>query len=183
MTAPSHASMRREKGVVLVVVMIALALLAALGLSLSVLANVEMRVSANYSQAHEMFSAAEAALELAAHELMTIADWSAVASGAARSAFTDGSVTPPRLLADGTAVSLPALTSDLADPAWQLFAHGPESLWDLPVPVYVIVWVRLDPADGAIMNLRADALGSGGARRAALASVTRTRVLSWEVVR
>lgn len=175
--------MNGSRGAALVLVMMAVALLAALGLSLSILANMEMRVAGNYSHAQETMSAAETALELAARELLTMADWSAVASGAAKSAFTDGPPGGSRSLADGTPVSLPGLTTALGDAAWQLFAHGAQGLWDLPTSAYVVVWARPDPSDPAVMLLRADAFGANGARRAVQAAVARSRVLSWGELR
>ena len=169
-----------NRGVALVLVTMAVALLSALGLALSLLANIEMRIAGSYSQAQEAMSAAETGLELAAQELLTIADWAAVASGDIRSAFIDGPA-GSRILADGTSVSLPGLTSGLGDPSWLLFAHGPPGLWNLPTSAYVVVWARNGPS-GA-MVLRADAFGSNSARRAVQATVTRSRVLSWGELR
>lgn len=174
--------MNDNRGAALVLAMMALALLAALGLSLSVLANIEMRVAANYSQALELMSAAEAGLELTAQELLLVADWPGVASGSVRSTFNDG--TPgARTLPDGTSISLPRLTADLGDAAWQPFAHGPQDLWELPISAYVVVWARPDPSDGAGMVLRAEAFGPSGARRGVQAAIARSRVLSWAELR
>ena len=61
--------------------MMAVALLAALGLSLSVLTSVEMRVAAKLLACPRNDGAAEAALELAARELLTITDWSGCGVG------------------------------------------------------------------------------------------------------
>jgi hypothetical protein len=174
--------MNGNRGAALVLAMMALALLAALGLSLSVLANIEMRVAANYSHGLEMMSAAEAGLELTSRELLTVADWPAVASGSVRSAFNDGAP-GTRTLPDGTSISLPRLTADLEDGRWQPFAHGAQDLWDLPIRAYVVVWARPDPSDGRGMLLRAEAFGPTGARRAVQAAVTRSRVLSWVELR
>ena len=174
--------MKIDRGAALVLAIMALALVAALGLSLSVLANIEMRVAANYSQALEMRSAAEAGLELSARELLTVADWPAVASGSVRSAFNDGAP-GTRALPDGASISLPRLTADLGDGAWQPFAYGGHELWGLPIGAYVVVWVRPDPATGGAMLLRAEAFGPAGSRRAVQAAVTRSRVLSWVELR
>ena len=170
-----------SKGVALVLVTMAVALLSALGLALSLLANIEMRIAGSYSHAQEAMSAAETGPELTAHELLTIADWDGVASGQIRSALVDGPPAGSRILADGASVSLPGLTSGLGDSSWRLFAHGPAGIWNLPTSEYVVVWAR-NGASGA-MVLRADALGSNGARRAVQASVTRSRVLSWGELR
>jgi Tfp pilus assembly protein PilX len=60
--------MNNDRGAALVLAMMAVALLAALGLSLSVLTSIEAKVAANYTNAHEMMAAAETALEFAARE-------------------------------------------------------------------------------------------------------------------
>ena len=172
---------QESRGVALVLVTMAVALLSALGLALSLLANLEMRIAGNYSHAQEAMSAAETGLELAAHELLTIADWAAVASGDTRSAFVDSPLAGSRTLADGTSISLPGLTSGLGDSSWRLFAYGSSGVWNLPTSAYVVVWARDGPS-GA-MVLRADAFGSNSARRAVRATVTRSRVLSWGELR
>ena len=173
--------MNGNRGVALVLVMMAVALLSALGLSLSLLANIEMRIAGNYSNGHEAMSAAETGLELTAQELLTIADWSAVASGAVRSTFIDGPPSGSRSLADGTSISLTGLTTALGDSSWQLFAHGASSVWNLPASAYVVVWAKSGPSGD--MFLRADAFASNGARRAVQTTVARSRVLSWAELR
>jgi hypothetical protein len=177
--------MKDNKGAALVLAIMAVACVAALALSLSMLTDVEMRVAANYSDAHEAMSAAEAALEFAVRETLSIADWSGVAAGNIRSTFTDGGPGGSRTRADGSSLDLTALTTNLGDPGWRLFAHGAlNRLENVPSNAYVVVWAKPDPVrpqEG--LALRADAFGSTGTRRGVQATVSRRGVLSWKEVR
>jgi hypothetical protein len=173
--------MSGSRGVALVLALMAVTLLAALGLSLSVLTSVEARIAGNYSQAYEARSAAESALEFAVYALQTIPDWDAVAAGAVTSTFVDGPAEGARQLSDGSSVNLTLLTSTLGQPGLRLFAYGPLSeLTGRPSILYIIVWVGPDPEGReGTMLLRADAFGPAGMRRAAQARVSHAAVLSW----
>jgi hypothetical protein len=177
--------MKNNKGAALVLAMMAVAFLAALALSLSMLTGVEMRVAANYSDAHEAMSAAETALEFAVREALSITDWSGVAAGNIRSTFADGGPGGLRTRADGSTVDLTALTTDLGDPLWRLFAYGALSrLENVPSNAYIVVWAKPDPVGSQEgLALRADAFGSAGTRRGVQAAVSRRGVLSWKEVR
>ena len=177
--------MNDSRGAALVLAMMAVALLAALGLSLSVLTGTEMRVAANYTGAYEAMAAAETALEFAAHETLGMSDWSAVAAGKTRSAFVDGAPAGSRLLADGSSVDLTALTANLGNLSWQLFAFGAlNRLENLSSSAYIVVWAASDPGGHkGILILRADAFGPLGTQRAVQATISRGRILSWKAVR
>ncbi len=177
--------MNKDRGAALVVAMMAVALLAALGLSLSVLTSVEMKVAANYTDAHEMMAAAETALEFAVRETLSIGDWSGIVAGNTRSVFVDGAPGGPRTLADGSTVDLTALTAALDDGSWHLFAYGTLShLENLRSNAYIVVWAAPYPeGQDAVLALRADAFGSSGTRRAVQATISRWGVLSWNEMR
>jgi len=177
--------MNNNKGAALVLAMMAVALLAALGLSLSVLTGVGMRVAANYTYAHEAMSAAETALEFAVQETFGISDWSGVAAGSTRSAFVDGAPGGSRTLADGSSVDLTALTTSLGNPGWRLFAYGAlNRLESLPSNAYIVVWAAPGPpGQDSVLALRADAFGPSGTRRAVQTIISRGGVLSWKDVR
>lgn len=177
--------MSDHKGAALVVAIMAVALLSALGLSLAVLTDTEVRVASNYAHAHEARNAAEAGLELAVQELLAIADWPGVMAGTTRSAFVDGAPGGERTLSDGSLLNLADLTASLGDRGWHLFAYGALNRRDdIPSDAYIVVWVGPDPAgEEGVLVLRADAFGPSGTRRAVQAAVSPSRVLSWKEVR
>jgi len=162
-----------ERGVALLVVLVAMVLLTALGLSLSLVTSTENRVALGYGQAAEAFYAAEALLELVAAEVAAAPDWDLVLDGSVTSAFVDGP-TGPRTLPDGTYLDLGQETAfancgrttcSLADleastqerpwgtnnPQWQLFAHGPAASMSTAAsvnsPLYVAAWIADDPSE------------------------------------
>jgi hypothetical protein len=177
--------MRDDKGAALVVAIMALALLAALGLSLAVLTDTEVRVVGNYARAYEAENAAEVGLEMVVQELLAVADWDGVAAGTARSAFVDGPPGGERTLSDGTVLNLSDLTAGLGNARWQLFAYGAlNRLDDLPSDAYVVVWAGPDPAGReGVLALRADAFGPQGTRKGVQAALSAARVLFWTDVR
>jgi Tfp pilus assembly protein PilX len=154
--------------------MMALLLMTALGLALVLTTSTETMITGNYQQGQEAFYAADAGLERAMQDLLTVPDWNRILAGATTSAFVDGAP-GDRTLADGTNLNLPqvvnvadcgkltgcsdadmnAITPDrpwgLNNPRWQLYAYG--SMEDLvPTgtinsPFYVVVLVGDDPSD------------------------------------
>jgi hypothetical protein len=177
--------MNGDRGTALVVAMMAVALLSALALSLSVLTSIETKVAANFSTAHEMMAAAETALEFAVRETLGITDWSGIAAGSTRSVFVDGAPLGPRTLADGSTVDLTALTATLGDDSWRLFAYGElDRLEDVRSNAYIVVWAAPEPpGQSAVVALRADAFGPSGSRRGAQVTISRLGVLFWKDVR
>ena len=174
--------MRKDRGVALVLAIMAVALLAALGFSLAVMTDTEMRVAANYSYAQEAMSAAESALELVVHELLSLADWSGVVDGTTPSGFVDGAPAGDRTLSDGLVLNLEDLTEKFADPRMRLFAYGSlRRLAGAPSDAYIVVWIGPDPAgmDGEL-TVRAAAFGTSGTRRVVQATVSPSKVLSWK---
>lgn len=195
----------------LAIALISLLLLSALGTSLAVVMNTEMRAAANYASSREAMYAADGALEIGARELLAVGDWNALLSGGVLSAFVDGPAFGTRQLGDGTGVDLGQATAmanseprpwGANNPVWRLFAYG----W-LGSRVYVIVWAGDDFAENdddpsidgggtanpgaGILALRAEAFGVGGAHKVLEATVRRDlsgggaviRTLSWQEIR
>lgn len=170
--AERHAS---ERGAALIVALMAMLLLTALGLALVLTTSTETMIAGNYKNSQEALYAADAGLERAMQDLLTVPDWNTLLNGTTTSAFIDGPASGARTLPDGTTLDLTEATnmarcgkvttcSDIDmnaytperpwsanNPRWQLYAYGP--IGDLlPTgtinsPMYVIVWVGDDPSD------------------------------------
>jgi hypothetical protein len=193
---------------VLVLALIISGLLAALGISLVMVADTERRSSANTATSAQSLAAADAIVSRALADLRRAADWTPLVDGTQRSAFADQS--RRIMLAPGDTLDLDTRTAELQPPSgafgadtprWQLLAWGPLSQLDgtgtSGNAQYLSVWIADDPndADGdpltdsnGRVTLHGEARGPGGAMRAVEASVARTdaavmRVLSWREVR
>jgi hypothetical protein len=160
-----------RRGSALVVVLLAMLLLSAIGASMVVLSTTDTLAAANQRDAREVLYAAESAVELAADELVRMADWNAVLAGTARSARVDGPPSGARQLPDGRSVLLeelpnvagcgrpttcsPAQLATASDdrpwgannPQWRLFAYRLEAAGLPALPVYTVVLVGDDPLE------------------------------------
>ncbi len=161
-------------GFVLIIVLLAIALLSALGSALVFTTATESRIATNFGSSAEALDAAEAIAELSLAEIVAVSDWNQLLNGSARSSFVDGPPTGSRTLADGSVIDLSEVASlanceartactgadmDLAttdrpwgrnNPHWMLFAHG--RLADvlaasIDSPFYVVLLVGDDPAE------------------------------------
>jgi Tfp pilus assembly protein PilX len=164
-----------ERGIALIVALLAMMLMMALGTALILTTTTETKISRNFQNSIEAGYAADAGLERAMDDLLTVPDWNTLLSGATTSAFVDGAV-GTRTLADGSQVDLAQLlnmancsktstcsASDLTantsgdrpwganNPQWQLFAYGPLNdmipTGTVNSPFYVVVMVGDDPSD------------------------------------
>ena len=164
-----------ERGMALLVALMAILLVLALGTALVLAASVESAITRNFRNSSEALYAADAGVERAVGDLNAIADWNAVLSGAASSAFADGTPTGVRTLPDGQLIDLAAVlnlancrqtslcstaamdaaTADRPwgsnNPRWQPFAWGP-LIGLLPAeadepPFYIFVMVGDDPSE------------------------------------
>jgi hypothetical protein len=175
-----------DAGSALVIVLLALLLLSALGAAMVTLATADTLAAGNQRDARVVLHAAEAALELAADEMVRVADWDTVFSGTVRSAWADGVPSGVRQLPDGrslslgelpslvscgsptpcTAAALAAITADRPwganNPDWRLFAYGP-AIGGPPPPAYVAVLVADDPLESDGDPARDALPGSPGA--------------------
>jgi hypothetical protein len=181
---------RRDRGVALLITIMALLLLSALGAALTLTSASETIISAHFRDALESRYAADAVLGRALDETAAMPDWTTVIDGTRQSSWVDGPPSGPRTLSDGTTIDLgqtanlagcqkstPCSAADLVavtadrpwganNPRWTAFAYGPlQSLLPsgaIDAPQYVIVLAANGPAPG-LLALRAEAFGPRGA--------------------
>jgi hypothetical protein len=185
---------RGEAGLALIAVILVMTFIGVLAGGLVLLASGEALMAGNHRDAVAAEAAAGAALEVAVTELRRVADWNLVLGGAVAAGFVDGATTP---LVGGRPVDLVRETASVqarsggawgADaPVWVLFAHGPVTALGAGVPpsdsgLYLVTWVADDGGDGdgdprvdrnGVVQIRAEARGSGGLRRVVLGVVGR----------
>jgi hypothetical protein len=179
---------RDERGLALIIALMATVLLTGLGMALVLLTNTETMITSNYRDAQETLYAADAGVETAMQDLLLEADWNRVLSGTERSGFFDEAATTT--LPDGTRLDLDAArahlqrqTDDLDlwganDPQWQWYARGRGANLlpggDLTSDVYVMVYVADDPSEtdgdpsrdaNGVLSLRVEAYGRAGSRK------------------
>ena len=97
---------RREEGLAILAVVLASALLFAVGASLILLTIAETGTAASFVRSSEAAYAADAIAERVLPELAQVQDWTAVLNGSRRSAMIDGAPEGTRTLADGSLVNL-----------------------------------------------------------------------------
>ena len=164
-----------ERGVALVIAIMAMTLMLTLGGALVLLSSSETVIAANFRTAHEAMYAADAAFERSLADLRGESDWTPVLSGGVRSAFADGPPSGARTLVDGSTIDLDQITNlanclkpivcsaaDLTaptterpwggnNPRWTLYAYGPlANMLDAPAvrsAFYVVAFVGDDPSE------------------------------------
>lgn len=166
---------RRENGVALIVAMMAMLLMTALGVALVLTTSSETLISGNFRNGGEALYAADAVVERSMDDLLTVADWNTLLSGAVQSAFIDGPPSGSRTLPDGSTIDLTqainmancekitsCTTTEMNaattqrpwgpnNPRWQLYAYG--NLADMmPTDTinssfYVMLLVADDPSE------------------------------------
>jgi hypothetical protein len=164
-----------ERGVAIIVVLLAMALLGALGATLVLATSSEALIAGNYRGTQESAYAAQAAVECALDDLLTIADWNLVLGGTVRSSFVDGVPAGTRTLPDGSSIDLAQIlnrancqkvsacsAADLIavsperpwganNPRWQLFAYGRLAALGPPGSIhsafYIVAMVGDDPSE------------------------------------
>jgi len=167
---------RREDGIAMVVAMMAMLLMTALGVALVLTTSSETMIADNFRNSHEALYAADAVIERAMDDVLTVPDWNKLLDGSTQSAFIDGAPSGARTLPDGSTIDLTqalnmancqkvttcsdadlnAYTSErpwgLNNPRWKLYAYG--NLRDmLPATdtinssYYAMVMVGDDPSD------------------------------------
>jgi hypothetical protein len=161
----------KESGVALILVLVVTSLLSTLALGLAVVVSTNLLAEGNFGDSIAMSYAADAGLELAAHDLTQSADWDLVLAGVISGALSDGGATGVRNIPAGGSVNLSAETNQIncgktssctvaemeansrdrpwgADnPQWRLFEYGPVAALDSferPGPWYLLVWVADD---------------------------------------
>jgi hypothetical protein len=181
MTPQSRGYLRRrqplrdERGVALIVALMAMLLLTALGLALVLTTTTETMIAGNYSNSQEALYAADAGIERSLQDLLTVPDWNTILTGGTTSAFIDGSPSGTRARPDGTSLDLAQATnmancgkiatcsvSDMNattedrpwsrnNPRWNLYAYGPATslvpTGTVNSRMYVVVWVGDDQSE------------------------------------
>jgi hypothetical protein len=164
-----------ERGVAVIIAMMTMLLMSALGMALVMTAATETAIAGNFRNSSEALYAADAALERAIGEVLTVSGWNQVLDGSTLSSFVDGGPGGTRTLADGSTIDL-AQAINLANcqritgcsdadmnettserpwgannPRWRLYAYA--SLNDMlgagaiGSPYYVVVMVADDPSE------------------------------------
>ncbi|MGH9174486.1 MAG: pilus assembly PilX N-terminal domain-containing protein, partial [Vicinamibacterales bacterium] len=160
-----------NRGIALIVTLLAIALFSALGLGLALSSSTARLGDHNHEDAVGLLNAAESALELASRDLAAIADWNGVLAGSTRSALVDGLPAGTRITPAGDSLDLTRLTNQLTcgrntpcseaqraansidrpwgagNPRWRLFLHAPLTAVSSPrhrVAPYTIVWLGDD---------------------------------------
>jgi len=167
--------MTGERGVAMVVALMAMVVMVALGTALMLVAATESKIARNFRNNTEALYGADAMLELAIDNLATIADWNLPLVGVARSAFIDGDPRGTRTFADGSTIDLGEIVNyancqkatactDAAmdaitverpwganNPRWQPFGWGflsdLSSTATIDSPFYVMVMVADDTSE------------------------------------
>jgi hypothetical protein len=162
----------RRAGTALIVVLLGLSLLVTLTTGALLLAASDMLTAARQRDARITVSAAEAAIERAAGEIVDIPDWTLVLAGALTSSWVDGPAATPRidvngqmlapegvanLATCGVAVACSAAESAVVtaerpwgpnNPRWRPFAYGAVDLATRgQAATYVVVLVGDDPSE------------------------------------
>ena len=162
--------MTSQRGIALILALLATSFLSAVGLGLAVMVSMDRLATGNMRGSVALLHAADAGLELAAHDLSR-ADWNAVLAGRGQGSFSDGTPAGVRNIPGGGAVNLTAETNELNcgkatactaaqmaansnerpwgvnNPHWRLYAYGPlENVTEVarPVPCYLAVWIADD---------------------------------------
>ena len=160
-----------ERGIALIMVILVTTFLSALGLGVLLAVFMDRLATGNIAGSVAMLYAADSAIELAAHDLARIDDWSVVLTGVVRGSLTDGEPGGVRSIQGGGLVDLTTITNMLNcgrtttctdaqmnanskerpwgvnNARWRLFAYG--SLGQLsafarPEPCYLAVWIADD---------------------------------------
>lgn len=166
--------MSGQRGIALILALLLTSFLSAVGLGLAVVVFMDRLATGNVKGSVGLLHAADAGIEIAAHELAR-ADWHGVLQGVEQASFSDGSPTSVRAIPGGGAVDLTAETNALNcgkvttctpaqmnansderpwgvnNPRWRLYAYGAfESLAAVvrPVPCYLAVWIADDVSEG-----------------------------------
>lgn len=97
---------RREDGIALIVAMMAMLLMTALGVALVLTTSSETMIASNFRNSQEALYAADAVVERAMDDILTVADWNKLLDGSTQSAYVDGPPSGVRNLPDGSTIDL-----------------------------------------------------------------------------
>ena len=160
-----------DRGIALIMVILITTFLSALGIGLIMAVFMDRLATGNMAGSVAMLYAADAGIEIAAHEIAQFDDWDQVLAGAQQSGFVDGAPGGLRGIPGGGGVDLgvatnllncgkptPCTVSQMTassrerpwganNPRWKLFAYGPvDRLAPLarPAACYLAVWIADD---------------------------------------
>ncbi len=187
-----------ERGVALIIALMATMLLTALGVALVMVTMTETQIAANYRDGQEALYAADAGVERVVQDLLLVPRWNDMLTGTVQSGFIDSTATPT-LPGGGETIDLAQATAALQaetdtanlwganNPTWRLYASGRVTAL-LPTGtidswMYIAVWVADDPSEidgnpladtNGVLTLRAEAFGHGGTHKVVEVTVART---------
>jgi hypothetical protein len=187
-----------ERGIALIIALMAMMLLTALGVALVMVTNTETQIAANFRDGQEALYAADAGVERVVQDLLMVPRWNDILTGTVRSGFIDTTMTPT-LPGGGTVINLNSATTALQaetdtlnlwganNPVWRLYAAGRVTSL-LPTDtidswMYVAVWIADDPSEidnnplsdvNGVLTLHAEAYGHGGTNKVIEVTVART---------
>jgi len=199
-TAVRRASrvLQDERGIALIVALMATLLLTALGLALVMVSTTETQIASNFRDSQEALYAADAGVERVVQDLLMVPRWDDILSGSVKSGFID-TTSSPTLPGGGDTINLSDATvalqneTDTANlwgannPTWRLYAAGPVAdllpTGTIDSWMYVAVWVADDPSEidgnpladvNGVLTLHAEAYGHGGVNKVVEVTVART---------
>ncbi|MBA3271454.1 MAG: hypothetical protein H0T71_13175 [Acidobacteria bacterium] len=189
------------KGFALVLALLVLSVCSAFAATLMLVTLPERVAAGSYRDSVAALNAADAAIELAAREMRSIADWNTVLSGTTRSRLVDGAPSGLRAIARGEDIDLAKITNELTcgsatvcsdarlrlrtaerpwgsnNPRWRLFIYTPLAAVRATPEFsdrYVVVWVGDDGSESD-----GNPLVDGGAPSGAGAAIVRVRAESF----
>ena len=194
-----------ERGVALIIALMAAMLLTALGMALIMVTRTETKITANFRNSQEALYAADGGTERVVQDLLLVPRWNDLLTGTMTSSFHDATTTPD-LPGGGSEINLASATAQLQantdtlnlwganNPRWRLYAWGPVTNL-LPSAtidswMYIAVWVADDPSEidgdpltdtNGVLTLHSEAWGPGGAHK--IVEVTVARTTSTEIER
>lgn len=167
---------RGEHGIALIIAMMAMLLMSALGIALILTTSSETMIAGNFRNSSEALYAADAGVERAMEDILTVPDWNKLLDGSTQSAFVDGAPSGVRTLQDGSTIDLTqainmancqkvttcstadmnAMTAErpwgLNNPRWRLYSYANlrdmlPSTDTINSAYYIVVFVGDDPSD------------------------------------
>lgn len=166
---------RDERGAALIVALMSLLLLTALGMALMLTTSTETMIANNFSTGQEGLYVADAGIERAMQDVLTVPDWNSILAGNTQSAFIDGPPSGDRVLPGGNTLNLGEVVNmancgktsscsvadmnaysderpwSLNNPRWQLYAYGDMNdiipTNTVNSPFYVVVMIADDPSE------------------------------------
>jgi len=164
-----------ERGVALVIALMAMTMMIALGTAVLLTAVTESRIARNFRLASEATYSADAVIERAMDDLAGVRDWNTLLNGTARSGFAEGMPSGIRTLRDGSTIDLGAIVNvancqkvapcsddemskvtderpwGLNNPRWMPFAWGAVNgltpTGSVNSPFFVMLMVGDDPSE------------------------------------